>query len=89
MFYCDGCREQESWPPTLDVKSHGACEVCGNVTTCNSVSSELLGDPQAYRLVEDRLRLLGGGPALDAMRDDAPAEEVELLMTAFLQMRTS
>lgn len=87
MFYCEPCRVQEGWPLTLGVKSHGTCEVCGNVAVCHDVQSALLSDPERYRAVELSLIDQGGRKVLEAIRGDRPADEVEMLMTEFLSAR--
>lgn len=87
MFYCDPCREQEGLPPTLNVKSEGPCEICGNTRVCNDVPSRLVSDPEGYRAVELALIDRGGQKVLEAIRGDRPADEVEMLMTEFLSAR--
>ena len=41
MFYCDACAQKRKWPKS-DFKSQGPCEVCGKVSECNEVKSDLL-----------------------------------------------
>lgn len=44
MFYCDPCARLRVWPRT-PYKSHGRCEMCGEVAVCNDLPSSLLPDP--------------------------------------------
>ena len=44
MFYCNKCAEKEGWPESIG-KSHGKCEMCGEVDTCNDVPSSRLPSP--------------------------------------------
>lgn len=34
MFYCETCRIEADWPTALG-RSHGPCEVCGEVAVCH------------------------------------------------------
>ena len=41
MFYCDTCKDQKDWPMSFS-KSHGKCEICGNLAVCNDIPSKYL-----------------------------------------------
>lgn len=45
MFYCDPCALPRKWPTDTFVRSHGPCEICGNVSNCNDVPSKYLPIP--------------------------------------------
>lgn len=80
MFYCDDCREKRGWPEAT-VRSHGPCELCGEVGTCHDVpTSKLrtvrpLSDEARGRLKKAR-RLLREAHAEVAVVpiEDAPSE---------------
>lgn len=44
MFYCDPCARHNAWPRT-PYKSHGQCEMCGDLAVCNDMPSDMLPDP--------------------------------------------
>lgn len=41
MFYCDECREKYNYPESFR-KDYGKCELCGKISSCNDVSSDIL-----------------------------------------------
>lgn len=51
MFYCDPCRAKRSWPDS-PFKSHGKCEICGAIRSCNDVQSKYLPAPLPPEPVE-------------------------------------
>lgn len=52
MFYCDPCAEKLGWPDSIG-KSHGPCEICGKVTTCNDRPCSTLPEPNANKSGEN------------------------------------
>jgi len=44
MFFCEPCRVKNGWPESL-MKSHGTCEICGEVKVCFDIPSRLLPIP--------------------------------------------
>lgn len=82
MFYCEPCRAKNDWPKSLSVKSEGKCENCAESgVICHDVPTHLLDDPDELAAAEARLRAIGGGPVLDAIRSDDP--RLEELMEDF------
>lgn len=46
MYYCDPCREKNSWPTSMS-QSRGRCENCGDHGVCNDTPSYLLPTKKA------------------------------------------
>jgi hypothetical protein len=44
MFYCDNCRQENSWPESI-VTSFGRCEICGENHNCYDIPSHKLPKP--------------------------------------------
>ena len=45
MFYCEDCRLENNWPPSL-MKSNGTCEVCGKNAVCYDLHHKYLPVPK-------------------------------------------
>jgi hypothetical protein len=73
MFYCEACRADRGWPETINVKSEGACELCGRATVCHDVPGHLIDDPAAYAEFLERAKANPRAWAvLQAARHDDP-----------------
>ena len=52
MFYCKECAEKNGYPESI-AKSHGKCELCGNIRVCNDVPSSKLPKSAKEKEMED------------------------------------
>jgi hypothetical protein len=72
MFYCNKCAEEKGYPKSI-AKSHGKCELCGNIAVCNDVPSSKLPEPNEIEIKDIHLPVKKGRyPIIDVPANGKP-----------------